>query len=99
MLINFLWFSNGKEFDLRWLTNPKATQTNYYGTGDLVNFHITFLNKIPVIELIIFTIAIIGAIYFFATQRRKPYAPVIIPEGEEGMPGATPAPGTATTQA
>jgi len=98
MLVNFLWFSNGKEFDLRWLTNPKATQTDYFGTGQLVNFHIAFLNKIPVIELIVVTIALIGAIYFLAVQRNKPYTPVIIPEGEEGVPGAAAA-GASTAQA
>ena len=83
MLINFLWFSNNEEFGLRWLTNPKATQTDYFGTGQLVNFHIGFLNDIPVIELVMVTIVVIGAIYFFAAQRSGSYTVVVPPDQEE----------------
>jgi amino acid transporter len=85
MLINFLWFSNGSEFGLRWLTNPKATQTDYFGTGQLVNFHIGFLNDIPVIELLMGTIVILGAIYYFAAQRNKPFT-VVVPDDVEAAP-------------
>jgi amino acid transporter len=87
MLINFLWFSNDSEFGLRWLTNPKATQTDYFGTGPLVNFHIGFLNHIPVIELLIGTVAIIGAIYYLAVQRKKPFT-VVVPDDSVAAPAA-----------
>ncbi len=83
MLVNFLWFSTGdKDFTLRWLTNPKAVQTDYFGTGPLVNFHVGFLNKIPVIELLIVTIVVLGAIYYFAVQQAKPFTPVVPPDEE-----------------
>jgi len=85
MLVNFLWPATS-DASLRVFSNPKATQT-----GGLVNFHISFLNKIPVIELVIVVIVIIGAIYFLAVQSNKPYTPVIIPEDQEGVTGAAPA--------
>jgi amino acid transporter len=88
MLINFLWYSNNKAFDLRQLTNPKATQTDYFGTGPLVHFF-GFLNKIPVIELIMVVVIVVGAVYYYAVQRNKPYTPPTIPEeGALGTPAA-----------
>jgi urea carboxylase system permease len=80
MLVNFLWFSDSGD-SLRVISNPKANQT-----GGLVNFHIGFLNSIPVIELLIGVVVIIGAIYYFAAQRRKPYTPVAPPEEEAAEP-------------
>ncbi len=79
MLVNFLWFTNSST-SLRTLTNPKATQTDYLGTGPLVNFHVAFLNKIPLIELIMIAVAAIGAIYYFVIQAKKPFTPVIPPD-------------------
>ena len=35
----------------------------------LVNFHVGFLNKIPVIELIMAVVIVVGAIYYIAVQR------------------------------
>ena len=88
MLINFLWFStDNKNFSLRWLTNPKPVQTDYFGTGPLVHFA-GFLNKLPVIEMLMVFIAAIGAIYYFAVQRNKPFTPVVPPE-EELAPATT----------
>jgi amino acid transporter len=82
MLVNFLWFStDDKTFNLRWLTNPKPIQTDYFGTGPLVHF-VGFLNKLPVIELLMVVIVGIGAIYYLTAQRRKPSAPVVIPPDE-----------------
>jgi amino acid transporter len=80
MLVNFLWFT-GSTNSLRILTNPKANQTDY-GNGQLVNFHIDFLNKIPLIELIMVTVVVIGAIYYFTVQRNKPFTPVVPPDEE-----------------
>jgi urea carboxylase system permease len=86
MLINFLWYSNSKAFDLRQLTNPKATQTDYFGTGPLVHF-VGFLNKIPLIELIMVVVIVVGAVYYYAVQRNKPFTPVVPPEeGALGTP-------------
>src|SRR5438132_1873327 len=67
MLVNFLWFSNHNAFDLRQLTNPKAAQTDYFGTGRLVHF-VGFLNHIPLIELVMAVVVILGAIYYVAVQ-------------------------------
>lgn len=88
MLVNFLWFTDSPD-SLRVLTNPKATQTDY-GNGQLVNFHIGFLNKIPVIELLMVTVVLIGAIYYFTVQRNKPFTPVRPPDEELEAVAAAP---------
>jgi amino acid transporter len=87
MLVNFLAPSPGSSaFDenanLRIISNPSAVQTDYYVEGEhLVNFFgIDFLNRIPVIELIMGFVLLLGAVYYFAVQRNKPFTPVIPPE-------------------
>jgi amino acid transporter len=75
MLVNFLWFTNSSDSP-RVLSNPKPNQT-----GGFVHF-VGFLNKIPVIELVLVVILVIGAIYYFAVQRNKPFTPVVPPEEE-----------------
>ncbi len=84
MLVNFLWFTN--DDTLRVVTNPKPNQTDYFGTGPLVDFKIAFLNKIPVIELIIFVVLAVGAIDYLAAQRKKPFTPVVPPDEEAPLP-------------
>jgi amino acid transporter len=79
MLFNLLWWTNDLA-SLRVLTNPKATQTDYYGTGPLVDFPIDFLNKIPLMELIIGAVLIVGAIYYFTVGRSKEFAAITMPE-------------------
>jgi hypothetical protein len=82
MLVNFFWpASTGS---LRVFANPKPNQTDFLGTGKpLVNlFGLDWLNKIPVIETVTVVILLIGAIYYFAFQRNKPFTPVIAPEEE-----------------
>jgi len=74
MLVNFLWWTNSTE-SLRVISNPKASQT-----GGLVNYHIGFLNGIPVIELLIGVVVLVGAIYYLSVQRNKPFTPVVPPE-------------------
>jgi len=83
MLINFLWPASGTSGanSLRIFSNPTANQSDY-GFGQQVNFHIAFLNKIPLIELVIAVTFIIGAIYYFGVQRNKPFTPVRPPEDE-----------------
>ena len=69
---------------LRIFSNPKPIQTDYYEEGhQLVNFGLDFLNKIPVIWSVFTVVLIVGAIYFFAVQRNKPWEPVSPPEEED----------------
>ena len=87
MMLNFLAYSSAKSaFDpnagganyLRIFSNPKAVQTDYYKAGQtLVNFHVAFLNKIPLIELVFVIVIVVGAIYYLAVQRKKPWSPVV----------------------
>jgi hypothetical protein len=76
---------------MRIISNPKPIQTDYYVEGDqLVDFKIDFLNKIPVIWTVFSLIAIVGAIYYFAVQKKKPFEAVHPPE-EEDLTGIAPA--------
>jgi amino acid transporter len=89
MLINFLWpASKSGANALRIFSNPKAVETNY-GFGQQVNFHVSFLNHIPLIELVISVVLIVGAIYYVLVQRNKPYTPVA-PPGETVEPVMAP---------
>jgi amino acid transporter len=82
MMVNFLWpASDSGANALRIFTNPKATQSDY-GFGQQVDFHIGFLNGIPLIELVFGVVLILGAIYYFGWQRNKPFTPVRPPEDE-----------------
>jgi urea carboxylase system permease len=82
MLVNFLWPASGTSGAnaLRIFSNPKAVETDY-GLGQQVNFHVSFLNHIPLIELVIGVVLIVGAIYYFTVQRKKPLA-AVAPTGE-----------------
>jgi amino acid transporter len=100
MLLNFLTPSPvNSAFDpkaegaayMRIISNPKPIQTDYYVAGDqLVDFKIDFLNKIPVIWTVFSLIALVGAIYYFAVQKKKPFEAVHPPE-EEDLAGIAPA--------
>ena len=100
MLLNFLTPSSASSaFDpnasganyMRIISNPKPVQTDYYVEGEqLVDFKIDFLNKIPVIWTVFSLIAIVGAIYYFAVQKKKPFEAVHPPE-EEDLTGIAPA--------
>jgi urea carboxylase system permease len=92
MLLNFLTPSSATSaFDaeasganyLRIFADPKPIQTDYYVRGEqLVDFKIDFLNEIPVIWTVFAVIIIVGAIYYFAVQRRKPGEVVVLPDTE-----------------
>jgi urea carboxylase system permease len=83
MMVNFLWpASTSGANALRIFTNPSANQSDYYGTGPLVNFHVAFLNKISLIELVFAVVFIVGAIYYYTVQKNKPYTPMTQP-GED----------------
>jgi urea carboxylase system permease len=94
MLVNFLWYTNDPNNTGRIIANPKANQT-----GGLVNFGISFLNKIPVIELVIGVVVIVGAIYYFAFQKRKPFTPVVVPDDAAPVGGEAAAAPAATAAA
>jgi amino acid transporter len=70
MLINFAW--------PRPASNPKPNQT-----AGLLDFHIDFLNKIPILWTVFVFIVVVGAIYFFVAGRNKQFAPVIAPAGDD----------------
>jgi amino acid transporter len=99
MLLNFLTPSSATSaFDpdasganyLRIFSNPKPIQTDYFVEGEqLVDFKIGFLNEIPVIWTVFGLVILIGAIYYFAVQRNKPFIPVRPPE-EEDLAGIAP---------
>jgi amino acid transporter len=90
MMVNFLWpASKSGANALRIFSNPKAVETDYYGTGQLVNFHVGFLNHIPLIELWIGAVLIVGFIYYMTVQRNKPWEAVTPPD--EDLSGIAPA--------
>jgi amino acid transporter len=70
MLINIAW--------PRVASNPEPIQT-----GGLLTFGINFLNHIPILWTVAIGIALIGAIYYFAVGRRKEFAPIIAPAGDD----------------
>src|SRR5499427_2971681 len=70
MLINFAW--------PRAASNPKPNQT-----AGLLDFHIDFLNKIPILWTMFVFIVVVGAIYYLAVGRRKEFAPVITPPADD----------------
>ena len=84
MYVNFLWPASdtpGTANNLRIFTNPSPNQTDYFGTGPLVHFF-GFLNKISLIEQVTIIVVIVGAIYYYAVQRNKPYEAVVPPDEE-----------------
>jgi amino acid transporter len=70
MLVNFTW--------PRAVSNPTPKQT-----GLLLNFHIGFLNGIPILWTVIIVIAVIGVIYYAITGRTKEFAPVEALAGDD----------------
>ena len=73
MLINFAW--------PRPASNPEPNQTVIAGVQQL-NFHIGFLNKIPILWTVFIFLLLVGTIYYLVTGRTKEFAPAIAPEGE-----------------
>ncbi|HEV2451621.1 MAG TPA: amino acid permease [Streptosporangiaceae bacterium] len=79
MLVNFAW--------PRAASNPKPVQTVIGGVQNL-NFHIGFLNKIPILWTVFVFIVLVGALYYLIKARRRPFTPVIPPPEEVPMVGA-----------
>ena len=76
MLINFAW--------PRAASNPKPNET-VIGTGksatQLLNFHLSFLNGIPILWTVVVVIALIGVIYYAVAGRNKQFPAVVAPTG------------------
>jgi urea carboxylase system permease len=68
MLINFAW--------PRSQSNPTPKQSG------VLNFHVGFLNSIPILWTVLIFIVIVGALYYFITGRSKEFAPVTAPADE-----------------
>jgi amino acid transporter len=74
---------------LRVFSNPKPVQSDYYVEGNqLLDFKIGFLNKIPVIWTVFAAVLIIGALYYWLAQKKKPWSPSTPPE--EDLAGIAP---------
>src|SRR5258708_6305172 len=78
MLINFAW--------PRAASNPKPNQT-VIGTGksatQSLNFHISFLNGIPILWTVIVVIALIGVIYYAIVSRSKQFPAAAAPAPDQ----------------
>ena len=49
----------------------------------LLDFHIGFLNDIPILWTVFVFIVLIGTIYYFAAGRKKEFAPIVAPAGDD----------------
>ncbi len=83
MLINFAW--------PRAASNPTPKQTAL-----ALNFHIGFLNGIPVLWTVFVVLAVIGTLYYLITGQRKEFAPVVAPAPDDPLPATGPAPQVGT---
>jgi amino acid transporter len=72
MLVNFAW-PRAVPF-----TNPTPDQS-----GGLLNFHIGFLNKIPILWTVFVFIVVIGAVYYLLAGRKKAFAAVVSPAADD----------------
>jgi urea carboxylase system permease len=71
MLMNFAW--------PRPCCNPTPLETVVEKT-QLLNFHVGFLDGIPVLWTVFSAILLIGVVYYSVVQARKPFTPVVPPE-------------------
>ncbi|MGO9082642.1 MAG: APC family permease [Streptosporangiaceae bacterium] len=74
MLVNFAW--------PRPQSNPQPNQTVIAGVQSL-DFHIGFLNKIPILWTVFVVILVVGALYYGITGRNKQFAPVMAPSEDD----------------
>jgi len=87
MLVNFAWppAANAASGP-RLVSNPRPNQT-VVGTGksatQLLNFHIGWLNGIPILWTVFVFIALIGVLYYFIVGRTKQFAAVVAPAGDD----------------
>ncbi|MGZ5307264.1 MAG: APC family permease [Actinomycetota bacterium] len=90
MILNLMWWTNDPA-SLRILTNPTAKQSDY-GFGQLVNFHVSFLNSIPLMELVIGAVIAVGVVYYALVGRTKEFSTAVPPA--EDLAGIAPAAAT-----
>jgi amino acid transporter len=69
MLVNFAW--------------PRIQSNMTPDQSGLLNFHIGFLNKIPILWTVFVFIVVVGAIYYLLVGRNKEFAPIIAPAGDD----------------
>jgi amino acid transporter len=74
MLVNFAW--------PRPASNPEPNQTVIAGVQSL-DFHIGFLDKIPILWTVVIVIAAVGAIYYLVAGRHKQFSAVIAPSPDD----------------
>jgi amino acid transporter len=79
MLVNFAW--------PRAASNPEPNQT-VVGNDQLLNFHIGFLNKIPILWTVVVFIVLVGAIYYAVAGRKKEFAAPVAPPPDDPVPAA-----------
>ena len=71
MLLNFAW--------PRPCCNPTPLETVVDNT-QLLNFHVPFLDGVPVLWTVFGAILLIGIVYYSVVQARKPFTPIVPPE-------------------
>jgi len=74
MLVNFAW--------PRAASNPTPKQTVVAGT-QLLDFHIGWLNGIPILWTVVVVIALIGVIYYAVVGRNKEFPAIVATAGED----------------
>ena len=78
MLVNFAW--------PRAASNPTPNQS-VVGGIQLLNFHIGFLNKVPILWTVFVVIALIGVIYYALAGSKKELAPIPAPAADDAPLG------------
>ena len=84
MIVNFAW--------PRSASNPTPLQT-LVGKSQLLNFHIAFLNKIPILYTVLGVVLILGILYYGLIQRRKDLPAITIPSETGPVVTLSPEPG------
>jgi urea carboxylase system permease len=79
MLVNFAW--------PRAASNPEPSQTVIGGVQTL-DFHIGFLDKIPILWTVFLFIILVGAVYYGVAGRNKEFAAVMAPSPDDPVPAA-----------
>jgi urea carboxylase system permease len=74
MLVNFAW--------------PRVQSNMTPNQSGVLDFHIGFLNKIPILWSVFVVILIIGVLYYLIVGRNKEFAPVTAPPDGEPIPVA-----------
>jgi amino acid transporter len=81
MLVNFAW--------PRAQSNPEPNQSVINGV-QVLNFHIGWLNKIPILWTVFVFIVVVGAIYYLVRGRTKQIAPVTAPAPDDPVAAGGP---------